>query len=155
MLIMWEPPRCTIAADPCLLLSPCRVWCECSLRLRRTVFSYKTTEHSDKNRTKQKRVKLLLFVEGILAEVTEVVWKIQVACCSFKAPGVDNKPSETLNISALCWLTHLYDIAWRFGTLPMRSWTRVVVHIFKIQVCATEKCALRRFTLGCWTGSTG
>lgn len=47
------------------------------------------TEHYDK--TKMSKI-------VVLAEVAEVVGKIQVTSCSFKTPGVDSKHSERLRL---------------------------------------------------------
>ncbi len=65
-----------------------------------------------------------------LAEVAEVVKKL----LSSKAPGVDEIHPEMPN--ALCtvrlsWLTHLFSVAWRSGTVPVEWQTGVVVPIFK------------------------
>ncbi|KAI3358293.1 hypothetical protein L3Q82_014672 [Scortum barcoo] len=65
------------------------------------------------------------------AEVTEVV---HVSSCSGKAPGVDEIRPEylkSLDVVGLSWLTHLCNIAWRLGTVPLEWQTGVVVPLFK------------------------
>ncbi|GAA6064832.1 receptor-type tyrosine-protein phosphatase F-like, partial [Tachysurus ichikawai] len=64
------------------------------------------------------------------AEVTEVVEKL----LSGKAPGVDEIRPEylkSLDVVGLSWLTRLYNIAWRLGTVPLDWQTGVVVPLFK------------------------
>ncbi|GAA6083977.1 receptor-type tyrosine-protein phosphatase F-like, partial [Tachysurus ichikawai] len=64
------------------------------------------------------------------AEVTEVVEKL----LSGKAPGVDEIRPEylkSLDVVGLSWLTHLCNIAWRLGTVPLDWQTGVVVPLFK------------------------
>ncbi|KAL7857954.1 hypothetical protein AOLI_G00180560 [Acnodon oligacanthus] len=73
-----------------------------------------------------------------LVEVTEVVGKL----FSGKALGVDEIRPEmlkALDIVGLSWLTHLCNIAWTSGTVPLDWQTGVVVPIFKKgdrRVCA-------------------
>ncbi|KAI3362903.1 hypothetical protein L3Q82_011500, partial [Scortum barcoo] len=64
------------------------------------------------------------------AEVTEVVRKL----LGGKAPGVDEIHPEylkSLDVVGLSWLTHLCNIAWRLGTVPLEWQTGVVVPLFK------------------------
>ncbi|KAK3561099.1 hypothetical protein QTP86_028320 [Hemibagrus guttatus] len=64
------------------------------------------------------------------AEVTEVVQQL----LGGKAPGVDEirpKYLKSLIVVGLSWLTHLCNIAWRSGTVPLDWATRVVVPLFK------------------------
>ncbi|KAK3575180.1 hypothetical protein QTP86_020916, partial [Hemibagrus guttatus] len=64
------------------------------------------------------------------AEVTEVVQQL----LGGKAPGVDEIRPEylkSLDVVGLSWLTHLCNIAWRSGTVPLDWATRVVVPLFK------------------------
>ncbi|KAK3573223.1 hypothetical protein QTP86_015134 [Hemibagrus guttatus] len=64
------------------------------------------------------------------AEVTEVVQQL----LGGKAPGVDEIRPEylkSLDVVGLSWLTHLCNIAWRSGTVPLDWVTRVVVPLFK------------------------
>lgn len=65
-----------------------------------------------------------------LAEVAEVVKKL----LSGKSPGVDEIRPEmlkALDIVGLSWLTRLFSVAWRSGTVPVEWQTGVVVPIFK------------------------
>ncbi|KAK3539603.1 hypothetical protein QTP70_010243 [Hemibagrus guttatus] len=64
------------------------------------------------------------------AEVTEVVQQL----LGGKAPGVDEIRPEylkSLDVVGLSWLTHLCNIAWRSGTVPLDWATGVVVPLFK------------------------
>ncbi|KAK3572533.1 hypothetical protein QTP86_034321, partial [Hemibagrus guttatus] len=64
------------------------------------------------------------------AEVTEVVQQL----LGGKASGVDESHPEylkSLDVVGLSWLTHLCNIAWRSGTVPLDWATRVVVPLFK------------------------
>ncbi|KAK3529838.1 hypothetical protein QTP86_007201 [Hemibagrus guttatus] len=64
------------------------------------------------------------------AEVTEVVQQL----LGGKAPGVDEIHPEylkSLDVVGLSWLTHLCNIAWRSGTVPLDWATGVVVPLFK------------------------
>ncbi|KAK3564292.1 hypothetical protein QTP86_012012 [Hemibagrus guttatus] len=64
------------------------------------------------------------------AEVTEVVQQL----LGGKAPGVDEICPEylkSLDVVGLSWLTHLCNIAWRSGTVPLDWATGVVVPLFK------------------------
>ncbi|KAK3511173.1 hypothetical protein QTP70_032217, partial [Hemibagrus guttatus] len=64
------------------------------------------------------------------AEVTEVVHQL----LGGKAPGVDEIRPEylkSLDVVGLSWLKHLYNIAWRSGTVPLDWATGVVVPLFK------------------------
>ncbi|KAK3519870.1 hypothetical protein QTP70_006704 [Hemibagrus guttatus] len=64
------------------------------------------------------------------AEVTEVVKQL----LGGKAPGVDEIRPEylkSLDVVGLSWLTHLCNIAWRSGTVPLDWATGVVVPLFK------------------------
>ncbi|KAK3505725.1 hypothetical protein QTP70_020346, partial [Hemibagrus guttatus] len=64
------------------------------------------------------------------AEVTEVVQQL----LGGKAPGVDEICPEylkSLDVVELSWLTHLCNIAWRSGTVPLDWATGVVVPLFK------------------------
>ncbi|KAK3549912.1 hypothetical protein QTP86_015528 [Hemibagrus guttatus] len=64
------------------------------------------------------------------AEVTEVVQQL----LGGKAPGVDEIRSEylkSLDVVGLSWLTHLCNIVWRSGTVPLDWATGVVVPLFK------------------------
>ncbi|KAK3540887.1 hypothetical protein QTP86_003970 [Hemibagrus guttatus] len=64
------------------------------------------------------------------AEVTEVVHQL----LGGKAPGVDEIRPEylkSLDVVGLSWLTHLCNIAWRSGTVPLDWATGVVVPLFK------------------------
>ena len=71
-------------------------------------------------------------------------------------PGVDEIRLEMLKGLAmvrLSWLSHLFNIAWRSGTMPVEWQTRVVVPIFKKgdrRVCSNyrvshyrEQCGFR------------
>ncbi|KAK3543034.1 hypothetical protein QTP70_008748 [Hemibagrus guttatus] len=64
------------------------------------------------------------------AEVTEVVQQLLAG----KAPGVDEIRPEylkSLDVVGLSWLTHLCNIAWRSGTVPLDWATGVVIPLFK------------------------
>ncbi|KAK3558133.1 hypothetical protein QTP86_009867 [Hemibagrus guttatus] len=64
------------------------------------------------------------------AEVIEVVQQL----LGGKAPGVDEIRPEylkSLDVVGLSWLTHLCNIAWRSGTVPLDWSTGVVTHLFK------------------------
>ncbi|KAK3526422.1 hypothetical protein QTP70_025454, partial [Hemibagrus guttatus] len=64
------------------------------------------------------------------AEVTEVVQQL----LGGKAPGVDEIRPEhlkSLDVVGLSWLTHLCNIAWRSGTVPLDWATGVVIPLFK------------------------
>ncbi|KAK3532073.1 hypothetical protein QTP86_006799 [Hemibagrus guttatus] len=64
------------------------------------------------------------------AEVNEVVQQL----LGGKAPGVDEIRPEylkPLDVVGLSWLTHLCNIAWRSGTVPLDWVTGVVVPLFK------------------------
>uniref|UniRef100_A0A3Q3JAD5 Reverse transcriptase domain-containing protein n=1 Tax=Monopterus albus TaxID=43700 RepID=A0A3Q3JAD5_MONAL len=64
------------------------------------------------------------------AEVTEVVKKL----LGGKAPGVDEIRPEylkSLDVVGLSWLTHLCNVAWQSGTVPLDWQTGVVVPLFK------------------------
>ncbi|KAK3511395.1 hypothetical protein QTP70_007230 [Hemibagrus guttatus] len=64
------------------------------------------------------------------AEVTEVVQQL----LGGKTPGVDEIRPEylkSLDVVGLSWLTHLCNIAWRSGTVPLDWATGVVVPLFK------------------------
>ncbi|KAK3517264.1 hypothetical protein QTP70_001756 [Hemibagrus guttatus] len=64
------------------------------------------------------------------AKVTEVVQQL----LGGKAPRVDKICPEYLNsldVVGLSWLTHLFNIAWRSGTVPLDWVTGVVVPLFK------------------------
>ncbi|KAK3561397.1 hypothetical protein QTP86_000593 [Hemibagrus guttatus] len=64
------------------------------------------------------------------AEATEVVQQL----LGGKAPGVDEIRPEylkSLDVVGLSWLTHLCNIAWRSGTVPLDWATGVVVPLFK------------------------
>ncbi|KAK3558031.1 hypothetical protein QTP86_006407 [Hemibagrus guttatus] len=66
----------------------------------------------------------------IQAEVTEVVQQL----LGGKAPGVDEIHPEylkSLDVVGLSWLTHLCNIVWRSGTVPLDWTTGVVVPLFK------------------------
>nr|XP_049580441.1 charged multivesicular body protein 1a isoform X3 [Syngnathus scovelli] len=63
-------------------------------------------------------------------EVTEVVKKL----LGGKAPGVDGIRLEflkALDVVGLSWLTRLYNVAWKSGTVPLDWQTGVVVPLFK------------------------
>jgi len=65
-----------------------------------------------------------------LADVTEVVKKL----FRDKAPGADEIRPEmlkALDIVGVSWLTRLFNVAWRSGTVPVEWQTGVVVPIFK------------------------
>ncbi|KAK3516631.1 hypothetical protein QTP70_022033 [Hemibagrus guttatus] len=67
---------------------------------------------------------------GLRAEVTEVVQQI----LGGNAPGVDEIRPEylkSLDVVGLSWLTHLCNIAWRSGTVPLDWVTGVVIPLFK------------------------
>ncbi|KAK3555547.1 hypothetical protein QTP86_021786, partial [Hemibagrus guttatus] len=64
------------------------------------------------------------------AEVTEVVQQL----LGGKAPGVDEIRPEylkSLDVVGLSWLTHLCNIAWWSGTVPLDWATGVVIPLFK------------------------
>ncbi|KAK3535249.1 hypothetical protein QTP70_005957 [Hemibagrus guttatus] len=64
------------------------------------------------------------------AEVTEVVQQL----LGGKAQGVDEICPEylkSLDVVGLSWLTHLCNIAWRSGTVPLDWATGVVIPLFK------------------------
>ncbi|KAK3543164.1 hypothetical protein QTP70_012267 [Hemibagrus guttatus] len=64
------------------------------------------------------------------AEVTEVVQQL----LGGKAPGVDEIRPEylkSLDVVGLSWLTHLCNIAWQSGTVPLDWVTGVVIPLFK------------------------
>ncbi|KAK3548671.1 hypothetical protein QTP70_016417, partial [Hemibagrus guttatus] len=64
------------------------------------------------------------------AEVTEVVQQL----LGGKAPGVDEIRPEylkSLDVVGLSWLTHLCNISWQSGTVPLDWATGVVVPLFK------------------------
>ncbi len=65
-----------------------------------------------------------------LVEVSDVVKKL----LSGKVPAVDDihpKMLKALDIVGLSWLTRLFDVAWRSGTVTVEWQTRVVAPIFK------------------------
>ncbi|KAK3523478.1 hypothetical protein QTP86_033740 [Hemibagrus guttatus] len=84
------------------------------------------------------------------AEVTEVVQQL----LGGKAPGVDEIHPEylkSLDVVGLSWLTHLCNIAWRSGTVPLDWATGVVFPLFKKRdrrVCSNY----RGITLLCLPG---
>lgn len=66
-----------------------------------------------------------------LAEVTEVVKQH----LNVKVPGMEEICPEilkALDIVELSWSTHLFNIAWMSGRVPMDWQTRMVVPFFKI-----------------------
>ncbi|KAK3532187.1 hypothetical protein QTP86_009294 [Hemibagrus guttatus] len=75
------------------------------------------------------------------AEVTEVVQQL----LGGKAPGVDEIRPEylkSLDVVGLSWLTHLCNIAWWSGTVPLDWATGVVIPLFKKgdrRVCSNYK----------------
>ncbi|KAK3510565.1 hypothetical protein QTP70_010565 [Hemibagrus guttatus] len=76
------------------------------------------------------------------AEVTEVVQQL----LGGKAPGVDEICPEylkSLDVVGLSWLTHLCNIAWRSGTVPLDWATGVVVPLYKKGDRREEQCGFR------------
>ena len=75
------------------------------------------------------------------AEVTDVVKQLH----SGKAPGIDEIRPEmlkALGVEGLSWLTRLFNIAWKSGTVPKEWQTGVVVPLFKKgdqRVCANYR----------------
>ncbi|KAK3524140.1 hypothetical protein QTP70_018026 [Hemibagrus guttatus] len=81
-----------------------------------------------KGRNQRPRTRVDSFITQ--AEVTEVVQQL----LGGKAPGVDEIHPEylkPLDVVGLSWLTHLCNIVWRSGTVPLDWATGVVIPLFK------------------------
>ncbi|KAI3356259.1 hypothetical protein L3Q82_017506 [Scortum barcoo] len=67
------------------------------------------------------------------AEVTEVVRKLHAVARRLGVDEIRPEYLKSLDVVGLSWLTHLCNIAWRLGTVPLEWQTGVVVPLFKKQ----------------------